>query len=127
MLKTWTKHRLQWVPALIQKHYEVTDALDQEFREENRKFTLDGHLAGSLGEILAAYAFDLELSRSSIKGHDAATGDGKKVHIKLTGGTKSVAPRSEPEFLIVLRLDDREVKVVYNGPGAMPWKNCAKK
>lgn len=126
MLKTWTQRRLDRVPDLIQKLYEVTDALDEEFKEEKRKFTPDGHLVGSLGEILAAYAFDLELSRSSTKGHDAATGDGKKVEIKLTGGTKSGALRSKPHFLIVLQLDDSGVKVVYNGPGAKPWENCAK-
>jgi hypothetical protein len=127
MPKTWTKHRLERVPALIQKLYEVTDALDEEFKEEKRKFTPDGHLVGSLGEILAAYAFDLELSRSSTKGHDAATGDGKKIEIKMTGGTKNVALRSEPQFLIVLQLDDRGINLIYNGPGAIPWKNRAKK
>ncbi len=125
MPKTWTKHRLEKVPTLIQKLYEVTDALDEEFKKEKRKFTPDGHLVGSLGEILAAYAFDLELSRSSTKGHDAASGDRKKIEIKMTGGTKSVALRSEPQFLIVLQLDDRGVRVIYNGPGAIPWKNCA--
>src|SRR5258708_36894463 len=125
MPKTWTKHRLQRVPALIQKLYEVTDALDEEFKEEKRKFTPDGHLVGSLGEILAAYAFDLELSRSSPKGHDAATGDGKKIEIKMTGGTKSVTLRSEPQFLIVLQLAARGLDLIYHGQMDVAGENTA--
>ena len=126
MTETWSTERLERVCGLVQKLYEVTDALDSEFGSENRRFTPDGHLIGSLGEILAAYAFDLRLYRSSVECHDACTADGKKVQIKLTGGTRSVALRNEPDFLIVLQLTDSRLVVIYNGPGAIAWKNCAK-
>jgi len=82
-----------------------------------RKFTLDGHLVGSIGEVLAAFMFDLELETASNKGFDARAKTGRPVEIKFTQG-KSVAMRERPEHLLVLQKPPSgKLRLAYNGPG----------
>ena len=73
-----------------------------------RRFPLDGHLVGSIGEAAAEAMFALELQPASTAGHDAIACDGRAVEIKATYGTRSVGLRSTShgaaEALIVLRL-----------------------
>ena len=71
--------------------------------------------------------FELRLLPASAPGHDAIAANGRtKVQIKLTQG-KTIALRSEPEHLIVLRLTkDLAVEVVYNGRGASVWQKTGK-
>ena len=110
---------------ILQSLYQAVDELEQLF--PSRKFTLDGHLVGSIGEVIAAYIFDLELLENSTKTHDAKTKSGILVQIKFTQGNKSVAISSKPKHLIVLRLPpDYELEIVYNGPGAKPWQKAGK-
>ncbi len=118
--------KFKLLASLIQKLYEITDTLNVEFASKGRRFTLDGHLLGSIGEVLAAFAFDLCLERPSKKGHDARTKEGKKVQIKLTAVDSNVALNDEPDFLIALQLTDERLEIVYNGPGGIVWKNCGK-
>ncbi|KXO97511.1 hypothetical protein HWD35_19225 [Tsukamurella tyrosinosolvens] len=85
-----------------------------------RRFTPDGHLVGTLGEVLAASKYGLTLAPPSTKGYDAVDRDGRKVEIKATYGT-SVALRAsshqEADDLLVLRLDLRGApELVYYGP-----------
>lgn len=88
-----------------------------------RKFPLDGHLVGSIGEAAAEALFDLTLVAASSTGHDAMATDGRKVEIKATYGTRGVAIRKTShetaDALIVLRLSQFpavEHEVVFNGP-----------
>jgi hypothetical protein len=81
-------------------------------------------LVGSIGEVVAAYAFGLTLYPSGADKHDGETEDGRKVQIKLTGGIRGIGLSSEPDFLIVLQLRDYKFSVVYNGPGAPVWGKC---
>ncbi|QXT39419.1 DUF6998 domain-containing protein [Gymnodinialimonas ceratoperidinii] len=112
------------VGTLIDELYHATDALEKMF--PGRKFTLDGHLVGSVGEVVASFMFDLELNPASTLGHDARAKDGRKVEIKLTQG-KSVGLRHESEHLIVLsRPKGRSISVIYNGPGALAWNAAGK-
>lgn len=111
------------VGRVLDALYRATDRLEQLF--PGRKFTPDGHLVGSIGEVVAAYMFDLDLRRGSNKGHDAVTrgnnGAVRQVEVKLTQGT-SVAVRHEPAHLIVLqRKKGHRVEVVFNGPGQEAW------
>ena len=69
--KQWSESRCQKLRDSIKSLYKVVDELNREFAEETRKFTLDGHLVGSIGEVVAAYAFNLRLLESSSAGHDA--------------------------------------------------------
>ena len=112
------------VPALVRELYRTVDSLQKLFPD--RPFTPDGHLVGSLGEVIAASVYDLELCTPSTEGHDAKTPDGKRVEIKTTQG-KSVALRSEPEYLLVLKLlEDGTAEEIYNGPGHEPWTQAGK-
>lgn len=123
-MKTQKVETEEWseVGNLLGELYRIVNRLEEMF--PGRKFTPDGHLVGSIGEALAAHMFDLSLLPASAPGHDATTADRRmNVQIKLTQG-KMIAFRSEPEHLIVLRLDtDLAVEVVYNGRGAPAWSN----
>ena len=122
-----TGDRWSEIPALLASLYRIVDRLEELF--PGRKFTPDGHLVGSIGEVLAAHLFDLRLLSASTPEHDATTADGRiRVQIKLTQGKTSVSLRAEPERLLVMRLDpDLSVEVVYNGPGNAPWAGAGKR
>jgi hypothetical protein len=118
------EQNIREVPKLLAQLYAIVGALESNF---GRKFTPDGHLVGSVGEIMAAYIYDLRLLRMSEAGHDAVTADGRKVQIKATQG-RSVALRSEPEHIIVLRISrDGSSKEIFNGPGNLVWRSCGRK
>jgi hypothetical protein len=88
-----------------------------------RRFTLDGHLVGSLGEVLAAELYGIHLSTASERCHDGTCPSGRRVQIKLTQ-TSRVSMYEKPDYLIVLQLrSDGTVAEVYNGPGAVAWKS----
>lgn len=114
----------QEVANLLDDLYKASDRLGEMF--PGRSFTLDGHLVGSIGEVIAAYMFDLDLATASTKAHDAIAKDGRQVEIKLTQKS-STALRHLPEHLIVLqRLKGQSVEVIFNGPGETVWKACGK-
>ncbi len=112
------------VARYLDELYDASEGLERMF--PGRKFTLDGHLVGSVGEVVAAYIFDLDLFTASTIGHDAQSQDGRNVEIKLTQRS-SVGIRHEPEHLIALhRPKGGPVRVVYNGPGALAWENAGR-
>jgi len=65
------------VPALIAQLYDTVWALNKLFPD--RPFTPDGHLVGSIGEVIAAYIYGLELEKCSNAGFDAKTQTSKTV------------------------------------------------
>jgi predicted enzyme related to lactoylglutathione lyase len=108
------------VPGLIRALYDVVAQLEGLFT--GRRFTLDGHLVGSIGEVYAAHRYALTLLPASTMGRDAIAPDGRDVEIKATQGT-SIGLRHEPRHLLVLRLTrEGEAIEVYNGPGAPVWQ-----
>jgi hypothetical protein len=112
------------VKTQIDALYAAVDQLGQTF--PGRKFTLDGHLVGSIGEVIAAYMFDLTLNRASTLGHDAIAPDGRQVEVKMTQGS-SVAIRHEVHHMLILQKPARAVtRVVYNGPGGIVWQAAGK-
>lgn len=117
---------LDWseVQRLLDGLYAATDRLELLF--PGRKVSLDGHLVGSIGEVAAAYMFDLDLFRGSNKGHDAVARDGRSVEVKLTQGS-GVAIRHKLDHLVVLRREPgNPLEVVYNGPGMRAWDRAGK-
>jgi uncharacterized protein DUF6998 len=120
----WREERKVEFRKLIRQLPGAVDQLTAEFSEFGRKFTLDGHLVGSIGEVVAAYSFNLKLLPNGTPVHDAQTGDEKLVQIKTTGGTVGVALSSSPDHLIVLGLRSMKFELIYNGPGELVWKNC---
>ena len=106
---------------LVDQLHSIVQELEE--MHPGRKFPLDGHLVGSIGEAAAEALFDLTLVATSSTGHDAVAAEGRRVEIKATYGTRSVAIRKTSHeaatALIVLRLSrtpDSDHEVVFNGP-----------
>ena len=85
----------------IKELYRITNELETEY--PGRKFTIDGHLVGSIGEVIVAENYGLELLPNSTEIHDAEAKDGKLVQIKATQINR-IAISSEPNFIIVIQL-----------------------
>ncbi len=110
------------IPALVERLYAIVDELETLF--PGRRFTPDGHMVGSLGEVLAAHRYGLKLLPASAKRHDAMSQDGGLVQIKTTQGTR-VALSSEPDYLVVLLIiKNGSVEPVFNGPGSIVWEGA---
>ena len=108
----------------IKQLYKITNELEQTY--PGRKFTVDGHLVGSIGEVIVAEHYGLSLLHNSTKTHDAVSKEGKQVQIKATQ-VKGIAISSEPDYLIVIRLlSDGSWEEIYNGPGKAAWDNAGK-
>jgi hypothetical protein len=112
------------VPRLIGELYRIVERLEQLF--PGRPFTIDGHLLGSIGEVLAAYHYGLDLSRPSTEGCDAESVRVGRVEIKTTQ-RRSVSFRSEPPHLLVFLLHrNGTADEVFNGPGSLVWPHVGR-
>ena len=114
------------IAALIPELYRLVGQL--EAAAPGRSFTPDGHMVGSIGEVLAAARYDLTLTTASTREVDAIAPDGREVEIKATGRNGEIAMRGCPPHLLVLKLEkDGTATTVYNGPGAPVWARCKKR
>jgi hypothetical protein len=111
---------------LVLELYGIVNQLEELY--EGRKFTLDGHLIGSLGEAYAEENYDITLHQPSAQLHDGYTSDGREVQIKATQGSRvSLSAEGAPDYLLVLSLDKEGIFAeVYNGPGEEPFNNAGK-
>jgi len=110
--------------AIVQDLYRLVERLESAY--PGRRFTLEGHLVGSLGEVLAAEAYGLVLLPSSSARHDAQSPEGRSVQIKATQ-RDSVGLTGEPQMLLVIQIHrDGSFSEVYNGPGDKPWSAAGK-
>src|SRR5438094_7240644 len=101
------------LPEPIVKIYEAVAELERSY--PGRPFTPDGHLVGSIGEVVAREAFGFTLYPPSNKGHDARCEARGDVEIKITAGNM-VAFRGDCNHLIVLRIiSPQEAEIVYDG------------
>ena len=108
----------------IKELYCITAELEKNY--PGRKFTIDGHLLGSIGEVIVAEAYGLELLPNSTEKHDAISMIGQYIQIKATQINK-ISVSSEPEYLIVIQiLSDGSWSEIYNGPGDLVWDNVGK-
>jgi uncharacterized protein DUF6998 len=111
------------LPGPVARIYKATAELQALYPD--RKFTPDGHLVGSIGEVVAAKALGLTLYRMSKPGHDAHDADGD-VQIKMTAG-RSVAMYAACVRLVVLRVvSPDEAEIIYDGPGKPAWDAAGK-
>ena len=109
----------------IREIFRIARELEEMY--PGRHFTPDGHMVGSIGEVIAAEEYALELFEASHPVHDAITQDGRLVQIKATQGDR-IAISERPEYLIVLKIDrDGGFEEVYNGPGDIAWKLVGKR
>lgn len=111
------------LPPSVAAIYRAVDELTASY--PGRKFTPDGHLVGSIGEVVAAEALGLTLYPPSHRGHDAFDANGD-VQIKMTGGD-SVSLYDTCTRLVVLKvMSPSEAEIVYDGPGAPVWEAAGK-
>lgn len=116
-----TSTSVESVPQIVEDIYRLVEKLEALF--PGRRFTPDGHLVGSIGEVVASHRYGLELLPASAERHDAKTKSGVMVQIKATQASM-VGIRAEPEHLIVLYIGkDGHASEIYNGPGSDAW--CA--
>lgn len=120
----YTQEKMDAVKMQVQKLVEIVAELEAEF--PGRHFTLDGHLVGSIGEVMAAYYYGIELYRASAEIHDGEI-EGRKVQIKISQ-QDDIVINHEPDYLIVLYMKKNgSIYEVYNGPGKLPWDSASKK
>jgi hypothetical protein len=112
------------LPSAVAKIYEAVQELENAY--PGRPFTPDGHLVGSIGEVVARETFGFELYPPSNKGHDAKCPTRGDVEVKITAGD-SVAFRRACNHLIVLKIvSPHEAEVVYDGLAAGIWEGAGK-
>ena len=111
------------LPKAVATIYRAVAELEAAY--PGRKFTPDGHLVGSIGEVIAAEVFGLTLYPNSHPIHDAFDHAGD-VQIKMTGGNR-IAISANCQRLVVLRIvSPAEAEIVYDGPGDPVWQAAGK-
>ena len=104
------------VDKAIQMYIDLQRIVEEFEDETDRHFTLDGHLIGSIGEIIASYIYGIDLCKASQKTYDGVA-EGKEVQIKITQ-RNSIVVHDEPKYLIALYLKKNgSFYEIYNGPG----------
>lgn len=113
------------ISSAIRQLYAIVNDLEQQ--NPGRRFTLDGHLIGSIGEALVKEAYGLTLYRTNTPVHDAVAPDGREVQIKATQIDR-VSISGKPQHLIVIKiLPDGTWEEIYNGPGNLVLSHLEKK
>lgn len=112
------------VSEQIRAIYKISNGLEKMF--PGRHFTPDGHMVGSIGEVLVADKYRLSLLDASAKTYDAVDSHERRIQIKATQ-IERVSISGEPDYLIVIKIEpDGTYFEVYNGPGAPVWKQAGK-
>lgn len=121
---SFSNEKMALVRDNVQKLIEIVAKLEAEF--PGRHFTLDGHLIGSIGEVMAAYYYGVELYKASTEKHDGVVNE-REVQVKITQ-QDDVIISTEPDYLIVMYLTRKgEVYEVYNGTGKQAWETASKR
>ena len=121
---SYTAEKMDGIKEKVQQLIGIVKELEQDF--SGRHFTLDGHLVGSIGEVMASYYYGIALYAASAVVHDGEI-DGKKVQIKITQ-QEDIVINHEPEYLIALYLNKNgSVYEIYNGHGKAPWDSASKR
>ena len=114
----YSKEKMELIREKVQEMFRTVAELEEAF--PGRHFTLDGHLVGSIGEVLAAYYYGIKLYTAGEPVYDGEV-DGRKIQIKSTQ-QDNIVISGKPDYLVVLYLTKKgNVYEVYNGPGAEPW------
>ena len=117
-----TTHTLK---ELLSQIYAIVHELETMY--PGRKFTPDGHMVGSIGEVLAEQKYEIKLLPSNATDHDATARDGKLIQIRTTQ-KKSAPLKKQPDNLIVQKLHpNATVEEIFNGPGDIAWELTKKR
>jgi len=111
--------------ATITKSLElIFDGIEQ-LREAfpGKSFTIDGRLVGDIGEIIAAFEYDIELYEVQKADHDGETSDGRKVQVKATF-KDSLTFKTVPDYYLGFKLfEDGRHEEMFNGPGRIIYEH----
>lgn len=114
-----------YIREKIQQIYKIAQEIESAY--PGRHFTPDGHMVGSMGEVVAAERYGLSLLPASAETHDAVSDSGQMIQIKTTQG-KTISISSCPQYLIVLQINkNSEFIEIYNGPGKLVWAQVGKR
>ena len=122
--------RISKMISIYQNMVNEVDQLEKLF--PGRRFTLDGHLIGSIGEAIAEDCYGIVLEKPSYKDFDG-TYEGKPVQIKTVQQDKVLLRCDEMNLsqdacLLVLYLNKSgRYYEVYNGSFTTVWKLVAPK
>lgn len=120
---SYNSNKMDVVHEKIQELIEIVSELEAEF--PGRHFTIDGHLVGSIGEVMAAYYYGIDLYEPSAERHDGFVNN-REVQIKITQ-QDNIMISSKPDYLIVLYMNKNgDIYEVYNGPGDAAWESASK-
>ena len=109
------------LPEAVADIYRAVAKLTAQYR---RPFTPDGHLIGSIGEVIAMEALGLKLCPPSTRGYDATCPKRGKVQIKIIGAkAKGIALRGPCDHLVVFKIiPPDKAQLVYDGSGRDLWE-----
>ena len=114
------------LPKPVADIYRAVAELDKLYGSHKRKFTPDGHLVGSIGEVIAAEVLELTLYPNSHPGHDAHDGKGGDVQIKMTARDRVAMYNTSVRLVVLKVVSPEEAEIVYDGPGEPAWRNAGK-
>ncbi len=123
-----TKEQVNKSLQLYTELLSVVRKFENNVPELNRHFTLDGHLIGSIGEVVASYHYNIDLSKASQKTYDGIhtdkAGNETKVQIKITQQDSIILHDNHPDYPYLLALylkEDGTVYEIYSGPGNIDY------
>ena len=90
-----------------------------------REFTPDGHLVGSIGEVVAAETLGLTLYPMSRPGDDAYDANGD-VQIKMTAGDRIAMYAECVRLVVLVVVSPEEAEIIYDGSGNPVWQAAGK-
>ena len=104
----------------ISKIYAAVAELERAY--PGRRFTPDGILVGSIGEVKAAEIYKITLLPANTPRHDAKDESQREIQIRTNQGDAAYL-KEAPNYLLALTLlKDGEIEEIYNGPGGPAWQ-----
>jgi len=103
----------------IRTIYKAVKSLEERY--PRRKFTPDGILVGTLGEVLAEEKYDLRLHPPKTKDFDATDYRSRKVQIRCNQRNTTPIKKGATKglFLALKLLPDGSIEEIFNGPASV--------
>jgi hypothetical protein len=103
----------------LRQIYSAVAGLEKMF--PGRRFTPDGHMVGSLGEVYAAWRYGINLYPPSHPVFDGNK-DGREIQIRTTQKDSSYVKAADGGTLLVLKIDKSGAfEEFYNGDAHRAW------
>ena len=117
------------IQKLVPKLFRLVEQL--EAAAPGVSFSPSGSMIGTIGEVIAASRYGLELAKASNEGFDAIAPDGRKVEIKTSTRKVGVFVLKKPKpdvHLIALKLNQKgKAETIYNGLADRAYQECGPK